>query len=78
MPEAKIRRVWTQGSCVRTRLSAFIGDIFQNVLYPAVQNLAQGVQGRGGDGLAVLHAVEGVGGHALLEDQVVFCDIFSI
>lgn len=53
-----------------------VGDVFQNVLHPAVQNFAQRVQGGGGDGLAVLHAVERVGVHPLFEDQVVFGDIF--
>lgn len=54
-----------------------VGDVFQDILHPAVQDLAQGVQCGGGDGLAVLHAVDGVGVHALLVDQVVFCDAFA-
>ena len=57
---------------------AILRHVHQDVLHPAVQNLAQGVQGGGGgDGLAVLHAVEGVGGDPLLKDQVVFRDPFA-
>ena len=55
-----------------------VGDVLQNVLHPAVQDLAQGVQGPGGDGLAVLHAVEGVGGDPLLENELIFRDPFLI
>lgn len=54
-----------------------VGDVFQNVLHPAVQDFTQGVQRGGGHGLAVLHAVEGVGGDPLLKDQVVFRDPFA-
>ena len=53
-----------------------VRNVFQDVLHPAVQDLAQGVQGLGGDGLAVLHAVNGVGIHPLLIDQVVLGDPF--
>lgn len=55
-----------------------VGDVLQNVLHPAVQNFAQGVQGGGGNGLAVLHAVEGVGGDPLLENELIFRDPFLI
>lgn len=51
-----------------------IGYIFQNILHPAVQNLAQRVQRGGGDGFPVLHAVDGVGIHPLLEDEIVLRD----
>ena len=54
-----------------------VGDVFQDVLHSAVQNLAQGVQGLGGNGFSVSHAVDGVGVHALLVDQVVFRDAFA-
>ena len=56
---------------------AILRHVHQDVLHPAVQNLAQGVQGGGGDGLAVLHAVEGVGVNPLFKDQVVFRDPFA-
>ena len=43
----------------------------------AVQRVAQGVQRFGADGLPLLHAVEGVGGKALLEHQLVLRDALS-
>ena len=55
-----------------------VWDIFQDVLHPAVQNLAQGVQRGGGNGPAVFHAVECVGGHPLFENEVVFRQPFAV
>ena len=55
-----------------------IRHIFQNILHPTLQNLAQGIQGGGGNGLAVFHAVDGVGRHPLFEDKIVLCDAFSV
>ena len=52
--------------------SFFIGHIFQNILHPAVQDLAERIQRGGRHGLSVLHAVEKAGIYTLLEDQVVF------
>ena len=49
-----------------------VRDIFKNVADGAIQNLTEGVQGLGGDGLPVLHAVDRVGVHPLLIDQIVF------
>ena len=70
------RRLTARGTGPLRVFSHFVGDIFQNVLHPAVQDLAQGVQGRGGDGLAVLHAVDGIRVYPLFEDQVIFGDPF--
>lgn len=52
----------------RGLLSPLVRAVFQYVLHLAVQNLAQRVQGGGGNGLAVLHAVDGVRVDALLVD----------
>ncbi len=35
MPKIKNRRVWTQGKCLNAPL-VFVGDVFQDVLHPAV------------------------------------------
>ena len=50
--------------------------VFDDVVKVAIQNKAQLVQRLRGDGLPVLHPVQGVGRDPLLEDQVVFRDIF--
>ena len=57
--------------------SFFIGHIFQNILHPAVQDLAERIQRGGRHGLSVLHAVDEIGVHALLVNKVIFCDSFS-
>ena len=53
-------------------------DMTQDILYTAIQGIAQGIQRFGADGLPVLHAVEGVGGYALLENEIIFGQIFLV
>lgn len=48
--------------------------MFDHIFHLAVQRLAEGVQRAGADGQAVLDAVEGVGGKALLVDKIILCD----
>lgn len=68
---------WSLSRMERENLwGLFIRHVLQHVLHPAVQDFAQGVQGGCGNRLSMLHAVECIGGHALLVDQVVFCDPF--
>ena len=64
--------------CLTLNLVPAVGVVLQNVLHPTVQDLTQGVQGGGRDGLAVLHPVEGVSGYALLIDQIVLGHVFAI
>ena len=51
---------------------------FQNVLHLAVKRVAQRVQRLGADRFALFHAVERVRGEALLENQLVFRDLFAV
>ena len=46
----------------------FVRHVLQHIFHPAVQDFTQGVQRLGGNGFPVLHAVDGVGIHALLID----------
>ena len=59
-------------------LLCFLRDVFEDLLDAAVQDFAEGVERGGRDGLAVLHAVEGVGGDPLLEKELIFRDPFLI
>ena len=56
----------------------FIGDVLQDIFHPALEDFAQGIQGGGRDGLAVLHAVQRVGCDPFLKNKMVFCDIFPV
>lgn len=56
----------------------FFFDKFDDVAHPAIQNVAQRVQRFGADGLPVLHAVKRVGGYALLENEIIFGQIFLV
>ena len=47
--------------------------MFNNIGNGAVQDVAEDIQGLGGDGLAFFHTVNGVGGNTMLKDQFVFC-----
>ena len=64
------------GYCHKSAVLSLVGDVFQDILHPAVQHLAQRVQRGGGHRLAVLHAVDQVGIYPLFVNQVVFCDPF--
>lgn len=55
-----------------------VGNILQDILHPAVQDFAQGIEGGSGNGFPVLHAVDGVGCYALLKDKIIFCYAFSV
>ena len=48
----------------------------ENILNLAVERKAERVERFGADGLAVLHAVDGVGGKALAVNQIVFRQSF--
>lgn len=51
--------------------------MFDNIGNGAVQDIAEDIQGLRGDGLAFLHAVNGVGGNTMLKDQFVFCYVLT-
>ena len=44
--------------------------MFNNIGNGAVQDVAEDIQGLGGDGLAFFHTVNGVGGNTMLKDQL--------
>ena len=64
------------GGALGTRL--FFLDKFNDVAHSAIQNVAQRIQRFGADGFPVLHAVERVGGYALLENEIIFGQIFLV
>lgn len=43
----------------------------------AVQDIAEDIQGLGGDGLAFFHAVNGISGNTVLKNQFVFCHVLT-
>ena len=51
--------------------------VFDNIGNGAVQDIAEYIQCLRGDGLAFLHAVNGVGGNTMLKDQFVFCYVLT-
>lgn len=70
----------TKGACVDAGSFAFlfvIRLITEDIAYVAVQNEAERVQRFGADVLAVLHAVQRVGGKPLLVNQLVFRHAFA-
>lgn len=54
-------------------LDLFVWDVFDDIAYLTIQNFTERIDGFGIDRFTVLYTVQRIGGHALLEDQLIFC-----